>query len=145
MADITTLRSTIETKLNTLTGNGKPLAVVFDYHTLDNDWQWPYVSFEPSELTSEYLDTCNNFRSYTFDVFLYQEITSNGRDIALWILLEAFKQIINAFDQDFTLWWEVDWGVNAVWWEFGQLVSSDGKTLFANIKITCKISVDITL
>jgi len=145
MADILTLRSAIDTKLKTLTGSNQPLAVVFDYHTLKNDGQWPYVSCEPSSLTSEYLDTVNNFRSYTFDIFIYQEITTKWRDLALWILLNAFNDIINIFDKDFTLWWVVDWGINAVEWDFGQLISADWKILFANIKLICKISKDITL
>lgn len=145
MSNILTLRTSIDTKLKTLTGSGKPLAVVFDYHTLDNDWQYPYITFEPTDLSSEFLDTCNNFRSYTFDIFLYQEITKNWRDTALWILLNSFKEIIDLFDKDYTLWWEVDWWINAVGWEFGQLIWWDGKILFANIKLTCKISVDINI
>ena len=145
MSDILTLRTAIDIKLKTLTGDWKPLAIVFDYHTLDNDWKYPYVSFEPSELSSEYLDSCNNFRSYVFDVFLYQEITKNGRDIALWILLNAFKEIVDTFDKDYTLWWISNWWVDAVKWVFGQLISGDGKILFVNIKLICKISIDITL
>lgn len=145
MSDIITLRTAIDTKLKTLTGSGQPLAVVFDYHTLDNDWKYPYVTFEPSTLESDILDSCNNFRSYTFDIFLYQEITDQWRDISLWILINAFKDIVDAFDKDFTLWGAVDWGINAVWWDFWQLVNSEGKVLFANIKITCKISVDIKI
>lgn len=144
MSDILTLRTAIEAKLNTLTGSWQPLAVVFDHHTLENDGQYPYVTFEPSVLTWDYLDTCNNSRSYEFDIYLYQEITKNGRDVALWILLNAFKDIINAFDQDYTLWGASNMWVNAAQWEFWQLLLWDGKTLFANIKIVCKISVDIT-
>ena len=143
MADIVTLRTAINTKLNTLTWAWKPLAVVFDYHTLENSWQFPYVTFEPSGLDSEFLDTCNNFRKYTFDIFLYQEITKNWRDTALWILLNSFKEIINAFDKDYTLWWEVEGWINAVWGEFWQLVWWDWKMLFVNIKLVCKIIVNI--
>lgn len=140
---IITLRTKINDKLNTLTGTWKPLVEVFNYHTLENTW-YPFVTFEPASLVWEFEDTCNNMRTYTFDVFLYQEITWNGRQEALNILLNAFKQIIDEFDKDYTLWGIAEWWVNAVSGDFWQLVSADWKILFANLKIICKLLTNIT-
>jgi len=142
MSDLTTLRTAVDTKLNTLVWTWKPLVEVFDYHTLDNTG-FPYVTFEPSSLDSSFEDTCNNLRNYTFDVFIYQEITCQWRQGALNILINSFQQIIDAFDEDYTLWGAADAWVNAVWGEFWQLVNEDWKTLFANIKINAKFLANL--
>lgn len=139
------LRDKIYDKINTLTGTWWDLAVVFKYHTLESDGQYPYITFEPVDLNSEFLDTCTNLRSYTFDVFLYQVIIDKDRETATDILYSLFEQVIQMFDEDYTLNWEVDWGIQAVGWEFGQIVYGDGETLFANIKIICKVTSSINL
>ena len=144
MTNILELRTLIENKLKTLTWTWKPIAVVFDYHTLENNWEYPYITFEPASLSWEYLDTKNNLRTYVFDIFIYQEIVWRWRDKALEVLLNAFKQVVQAVDEDFTLGWKVDWWIEASSWDFWQIVSWDWKILFANIKLSCKIIVDIS-
>jgi hypothetical protein len=73
MTKIQDLRTSILAKLTTLTGTGKPLVEVLDYNTLDKTG-FPYAVFEPLSLTSEVLDSCNNARTYTFDIYVYQEV-----------------------------------------------------------------------
>ena len=143
MSNLSTLRTAIDTKLKTLVWAWKPLVEVFNYHTLDNTG-FPYVTFEPSSLDSAFEDTCNNFRNYTFDVFIYQEITTTWRQEALNNLINSFQQIIYAFDEDYTLWGTAEI-VNAVWGDFWQLVNEDWKTLFANIKINANILTNIKI
>ena len=141
---LTTIRTAIKSKLDTLTGTWKPIVEVFDYHTL-NSAGFPYVTFEPSNLDSNFQDTCNNLRSYSFDIFIYQNILDENRQTALNVLTNVFDEIINAFDKDYTLWWIADGGVNAVWWDIGQLVDENGATLFANIKIIVNILYNVNL
>lgn len=143
MSNLKTLRTAIKAKFDSLTWTWQPLAVNYNYHTLDSDWQFPFVTYEPDTLESVVLDTCSNQRTYVFDCFIYQEITNEGREESLDILVNAFQDIIDAFDSDYTLWGAADlWLlINADFW---QLVSADGNTLIINIKIICRLQADIT-
>lgn len=138
MTKIQDLRTSILTKLTTLTGTGKPLVEVLDYNTLDKTG-FPYAVFEPLSLTSEVLDSCNNARTYIFDIYVYQEVQTAWRDWAIDILTNCFQEITDLFDADYTLWWLCQGWVSPTAWEFGQIINWDGMICFANIKLSCKV------
>lgn len=61
------------------------------------------MQFEPADLTAQYEDTDNNYRSFGFKIVIVQEMTNATRDTALDIVCKAFDLVINAFDSDWTL------------------------------------------
>ena len=69
------LRTSIEDKLRSLTGDGEPLAYVYPYHKLGMDG-YPSATFEPSALSSEFATTKDNHRTYAFDIIVHQELSS---------------------------------------------------------------------
>jgi hypothetical protein len=75
---------------------------VYEYYTTKPSG-FPFVAVEPASLSSEYTDTDNNFRSFGFTVYIFQEMTNATREVALDIVSKAFDQVINAFDSDWTL------------------------------------------
>lgn len=99
---IQTVSDKIKTMLENLKGTNKPLVNVYDYHTLENTG-YPYVSFEVVELTGEIRDTCNNERHLIFDLYIFQEIGTSGRQVATQIIYKAMDDIISLFDTDYTL------------------------------------------
>lgn len=130
------IRTKLNELLSTLVGTDKPLVALYDYHTFESPW-YPYASFEPTAYSGEILDTCNNMRPITFDLYIYQEIIKNGRSTALDILVKSNDKVINLLDKNFTLDWLVQGGVVPIQWDFWQIVWSNWKTLFVNIKIVC--------
>ena len=126
------------TELSTLVGTDKPLVALYDYHTFETTW-YPYASFEPTAYTGDILDSCSNIRPITFDLYIYQEQVKNGRSEALDILIKANDDVIAMLDKNYTLDWLVQWWVTPIQWDFGQIVWSNWKTLFVNIKIECKV------
>lgn len=104
---IQTISNKIKTELLTLKGTNKPLVEVYDYHTLENTG-YPYVSFEAVELTGEIRDTCNNQRTITYDLYIFQEIWTQGRQIATQIIYKAMDEIMDLFDKKYTLDWVVE-------------------------------------
>lgn len=142
MATLQDLSDKIKEKLNTLTWAWEPLAVVFDYHTLDNNGQYPYVSFEAENWESEIQDTCNNMETHNFGIYLFQETTKQTRSLSKWILYNAVNDIIRMFEKDYTLWWIANGGTSQSW-EFLNVVDAEWKILLAKINLLCKIQVDI--
>ena len=59
--------------------------------------------FEPSSMSSVYEDTANNYRNFIFQIVIVQEMNQISRGDAMDILLNAFEQMVDAFDQDWTL------------------------------------------
>ena len=59
--------------------------------------------FEPSEMSSVYEDTANNYRNFIFQIVIVQEMNQISRADAMDILLNCFEQMVDAFDQDWTL------------------------------------------
>jgi hypothetical protein len=59
--------------------------------------------FEPSEMSSVYEDTANNYRNFVFQIVIVQEMNQISRGEAMDILLNCFEQMIDAFDKDWTL------------------------------------------
>lgn len=100
--------------------------------------------FEPSSDTvqAEYEDTANNARTYNFDVTIVQEMNWRTRQQALTSIIDWFDQIMNLFDNNFTLSWNVKM-VNAVQWATGEGDFGEWPCMFAVIKITCLVLYSI--
>ena len=99
---IAEVRTAIKNKLDELTGDGKVFVADYNYFTTKTTG-FPCVMFEPSELSSVYEDTAYNYRSYTFNIVIVQEMNKISRSDAMDILLNCFEKVIDAFDQDRTL------------------------------------------
>jgi len=133
MTTLKEIRNKIKEKLDTLTWTWQPFDFIYKYHTLDNAW-YPYVSFEPSILISDYEDNCNNTRKYTFDIFIYQEFENVDRERALDILIDAHESVISLFEIEYDLDWTVTQirPLNSV---FSQVPWVKWKVLFNNIQM----------
>lgn len=131
------IRAKLEEKLLTLVWDNKPFVDVRPYHTNDNIW-YPYVTFEPTDFQATILDTCTNTRIYNFDIFILQEITNNGREDALSIVIKGIEDIIELLDKNWTLDWLCLWGCEPVDANFGTIVENNWKTMVAIIKVSCK-------
>ena len=104
---IETISNKIKTELETLKGTNKPFANIYDYHTKENTG-YPFASFELTELTGEIRDTCNNERTLTFELYIIQEFESITREDAKDIIYKAMDDVIDLFDNNYTLDWVVE-------------------------------------
>ena len=139
MASLSSLRDSIKTKLDTLTS----VQSVHDYLKLDREW-FPVVMFEPDLVESNYLDSCNNQRNYVFDIYLMQEMEHRTREQALEALIPIFDEILNLFDDDYTLWGLCDWWIEAVGGNFEAFETHNWPVLSCVIRLTCKTLYNIT-
>lgn len=135
----------IKQKLEWLTS----LATVYDTIEPNKDW-YPAVMFEPNTLSSEVQDTCNNLRTISFEAVLIQEIENvpttwwvSKRKAWLEILETAYSDIINAFDEDFTLWWLCDGWVSPTEAQFWEAVLDQWDILFVKFNIQCSYTFKI--
>ena len=133
---IQTISNKIKAELDTLKGTNKPLVNVYDYHTLENTW-YPYVSFEAVELTGEIRDTCNNQRTIIYDLYIFQEIGTNGRQTATQIIYKAMDDIMDLFDKDYTLDWVVEL-ITPIWWTIIPFNIWNGSALVWTLKLECR-------
>lgn len=100
---IQTIQNAVKAKLDALKGAGKPLVDVIDYLT-EKASGFPFACFETTGFDSEILDSCNNLRTYSFTIAVFQDIPDSGnRGQSLAILVKAVDEIVNAFDSDYTL------------------------------------------
>lgn len=129
------IRTAINTKLQSLTGVGNPLAYAYDYHKLGLDG-YPSATFEPSALSSQFETTHQNGRVYAFDIIIHQELRTIGRDEAIGNLVSVSDAIIDAFDQDYTLGGVVDF-IEAVPAEFGEVQTEDSVIAYSRITLKC--------
>lgn len=133
---IQTISNKIKAELDTLKGTNKPLVNVYDYHTLENTW-YPYVSFEAVELTGEIRDTCNNQRTIIYDLYIFQEIGTSGRQTATQIIYKAMDDIMDLFDKDYTLDWVVEL-ITPIWWTIIPFNIWNGSALVWTLKLECR-------
>lgn len=133
---IQTISDKIKTEILTLKGTNKPLVEVYDYHTLENSW-YPYVSFEAVELTGEIRDTCNNQRTITYDLYIFQEIWTQGRQVATQIIYKAMDDIIDLFDKNYTLDWVVEL-IQPIWWTLIPFNTANWSAIVWTIKLECR-------
>ena len=104
---IQTINDKIKTELETLKGTNKPFANIYDYHTIENTG-YPFASFELTELSWDIRDTCNNMRTLTFELYIIQEFESITRQEAKDIIYKAMDDVIDLFDNNYTLDWVVE-------------------------------------
>jgi len=66
------------------------------------------------------------------------EMTNENRQNAITAVTKAFDQVVDAFDNDFTLGWTVE-EVNAVAWEFGDANMESWPVYYSTINLVCKL------
>ena len=136
------VRNAIKAKLDTLTWDGKVFVEDANYFTTKATW-FPFIMFEPSNLSSVFADTANNYRSYTFNVVIVQEMTIATRKDALDILINCFQKLCDALDQDWTLWGVVQ-QVDATSGEFGEIDMERWPALYLSSNVVARVLVPIT-
>jgi len=129
------LNDALKAQLDTLKGSWKPFVSVIDHHTLENTW-YPYLSFENIGFEAEILDNCTNLRTYTFEVYIFQEITETwGRDEAKEIIYKCMDDVIDLLDKNYTLWLESVKHTRPVGWTLEPLILTNGKCLVGRIQV----------
>ncbi len=99
----TAISQKIKEKLETFVGEGKPLAVVYAEHTTKTTG-YPYATFEPSDIASDYESTIQNMRKYVFRIMIHQQFsTSISKEEAINRTNNISDDIIEAFEKDYTL------------------------------------------
>lgn len=138
-ANFSVLRPLILTALQNVT----ELAMAYDIHT-ENTTGYPYATFEPSGHTASMFTTNDNLREYVFDIYIYQEMTTAGRDVAVENLAKAVDAVVTAMDTNTTL--KTSGGahyVNALPSAWGEYVNAKGPIKYA--KLTLLIGVEIAV
>ena len=136
---IQTISDKLKTLFETLKGTKKPFVNVLDYHTLDNTW-YPYLTFEPIQFNATILDSCNNERTYVFELLIFQEETETGwRKDAKEILTKAMDDVIDILDKNYTLDWAVLY-VQPVSWTITPFITNTWKVLVWRMEINAKAS-----
>jgi len=95
---LSTIRTSIKTALESIT----EFAYVYDYMKVGVDG-YPCVWFEPSRITDEEYDSCNNKIIYEFDIVIQQEIVNTPRGDAMDILIDTVEKVVQKFNSDRTL------------------------------------------
>lgn len=138
----TSIRSAIETKLNTLTGSGK-LAGVYDSFE-EKITGYPAVMFEPVGYESEMHSTTDNLRTYEFVLVFFTTFDkTKTRSEALDILLPAVDDAIAILESDYTLGGVVDYINNTVG-DVRVESSPSGAILFVEMRLRCTSEVSIS-
>lgn len=119
------------------------LVTALDYHSEDTTG-YPYATFEPSNLQNNYFTTSDNLREYAFDIIIFQEMKTAGRDAAIENLCKAVDAVVTAFDTDSTL---TQSGycqyVRALPAEWGEYVNKAGPIKYAKLTLVCGIEVAV--
>lgn len=135
------IRTAIKTKLDTLKSTAdddtKPLSHVYDH--IKDAWQgYPYAMFEPIGLNSTIETTAENYRKYQFKIYIVQEMNITSRQDAVGIIVDAFDAVVQAFDEDWHLWWLIEM-MEAVPGDIYALDVADGAVMVAEIILTCNV------
>ena len=141
MITIQNVRSAIKSKLDTLTWEWKCFAWDSNIFTQEVTW-FPFVMFEPVELQSQFADTANNYRDFIFNIVIVQEMNQISRADAMDIVLNCFEKMIDAFDQDFTLWGVVN-QVDATQGNFWEMDLWKWPCLYLASNLNCRVLVPI--
>lgn len=137
------IRTKIDEKLASLTWSGQPFSHWYNYYN-DNIEGYPCIMYEPASIASAYEDTANNLRAYAFELLIVQEISVTSRSDAITAIIAAMDTVLNAFDEDYTLWGVARGAVEAVPGDFGQADVESWPVLMATIRLVCKDLIDIT-
>jgi hypothetical protein len=136
-----TIKNAIKDKLDTLKGSGQLLYEVHDFHKGEFGG-FPAVTFEPSDVESDFENTAQNMRKYVFRIVIHQEIKTAGLDNSVDILADAVDAVINAFDSDYKLGNNVDW-LEAAPADWNRYESPAGLVRTAEIRLVCNKSINI--
>jgi len=129
------LNNKLKTLFETLKWSWQPFVDVKDYHTLENIG-YPYLTFENIDFTAEILDNCDNLRTFTFEVLVFQEITeTGGRQEAKEIIYKSMDDLLDLLDKNYTLWLTEVKMVNPTWWTIEPLVMQNGKCLVWRLQV----------
>lgn len=139
---LVSIRAKIKEKLDALTGDGQPLAEVYQEHRTDFGG-YPVATFEPSDIESDFETNTQNYRNYIFRIVLHQEIEKTGRDNAIGILSSLIDTLIQDFEEDWSLGGTVD-QCDAMPLNLGLYDEGAGKVLYAEIKLECHKLINIT-
>lgn len=98
-----TLLTEVKTELETLKTSGV-LGDVKWYFTT-NVTSYPCALFEPASnlLSNSELTTCENERIYGVVIYLVYPHKENEREDAVWIVSDAFDEVVELFDKNWTL------------------------------------------
>lgn len=104
--------------------------------------KYPAVVIRPVSGDGNYVDTARNERTFTFEIDLYQEQSTEGKtpEEATDIMESAVDKILIAFDQDKTLGNEVQ-TVEVVEMQF-DFENRKGTYNFASFEVNCVVVVD---
>jgi len=142
----TILIANIKTILDTLTGTGQPLSIVYDYPTSDISG-FPAVMFNPSSFENEFMSVSENKLGYSFDIFVICETKVAGKQTAFnTILANAVDKVIDKFRDEWNggttsdghrIWYKIDsgiWGVDMI---------QDSECVIAQLKLTIKLASNV--
>ena len=139
MSKINDISSAIKTKLESLDS----LSYVYDTIEANSEW-YPCVRFEPDTLDNVVQDTCNNLRTLSFEALLLQELSNitpigwNSKRRQGYLILEnAYSEIIDIFDNDFTLGWICEGWVEPIKAQFWEVNLDTWDLLFVKFTIKC--------
>lgn len=138
---LTTIKTAIKDKLDTLKGVDKPLVDVYAFHKGEFTG-YPSATFEPSDVESDFETTAENERKYIFRIVVHQEITKAGLEGSIDILADAVDAIIDAFDKDYKLGGVVDL-LEAAPADWHIYESPAGEIRAAEIRLVCRKSIDL--
>jgi DNA-binding transcriptional regulator/RsmH inhibitor MraZ len=142
MSNFENIRTTIYQKLQGMTWSGQPFAFVYPYHKLGVEG-YPAATFEQSGITSEIATSKDNYRVYSFEIVIQQELATTTRDEGVQIRDNATIQLIDSIDSDWTLWGMCD--IVEIWrsepWE---VEAEDGIICYSRTEIRCKVLTDIS-
>ena len=134
---IQTISDKLKDILQTLEWDNKPFVKVLDFHTLENEW-YPYLTFEPVGFDANISDSCNNDRTYRYQVLIFQEITESGwRKEAKEIISKAISDVVGLLDSNYTLDWTVTM-VNPVGANIEPVLINNWKALVADLTINVR-------
>ena len=140
---IQTISDKLLSLLETLKWDDQPFVEVLDYHTIENVTGYPYLTFEPIGFSAEILDTCNNIRTYQFQILIFQEITATGgRQEAKEIITKSIDDVVQLLDENYTLNWDVI-VVQPIGGTIRPFVINSWKALVWELTINIKVSVFI--
>ncbi len=135
------IRAKIKEKLDAQKGTDKPLVDVFQENRIGFSG-YPSVTFEPSDMSSDFESNTQNLRKYVFTIYIHQEIENVSNDAAIGILCGVIDTLVQDFEEDFTLGGVVSY-CSPVPVNWGVYEEAAGKVKYAEIKLECYVSTDI--
>jgi hypothetical protein len=129
------IQAKIKEKFDANKGDGKVLVEVYEEHRTEFEG-YPSVTFEPSDLQSDFFTTNANKRQYTYKAFVHQEIGNLGRAKAIKRVQKAVDVLVEEFERDYSLGGIVDWCLPMPM-QFGFYDEGSGMVCYAELKIIC--------